>query len=464
MSFTSYTFLFVFLPLTLAGVYLTPAKWRYFSLLGSSWLFYGLFDWRALLVLLAVTMTAFVLGKPLEQARMAGKKPQKWWLVFGVGVLLGILGFFKYSGFISQNLNALVANQWLPVWQMVLPIGLSFYIFNAIAYLADVHKGVVAAEQHFLRFACGLACFAWVLNGPLLRYSSLAPQLLAPNMGAANFNQGAVRFMTGFCKKVMLADSFAPLVRECFASGTSSSDIWLGAFLYSLQLYFDFSGYSDMAIGLGLMLGLRLPENFNYPYVANSITEFWQRWHLSLSGFLKQYVYIPLGGNRHGMLRTHLHLLLTMLLGGLWHGANWTFVLWGAWNGGFLMLERFLQHRFQRPPPPLWYAIPKTLLVVMLGRLFFVAPDVQTALSYFASLTGERGWAFSQNVQLLLSPERLLLIGVACVCCVPAKSEGFKWLVLPAPRPLNLLLLPLFWLAVGLVSVYQAMPFLYYRF
>ena len=270
-----------------------------------------------------------------------------------------------------------------------------------------------------------------------------------------DFSKGALRFMAGFCKKVLIADAFAPLVHQCFSLTSSSSDIWFGAVLYSLQLYFDFSGYTDMAIGVALMLGIGLPENFNYPYCATSLTEFWQRWHMSLSGFLKQYVYIPLGGNRHGEWRTYLHLLLTMLLGGLWHGANWTFVAWGAWNGVFLMLERWLKQGFQRPPPPVWYALPKTFLIVILGRLFFISPDLSTAFSHFSALFGARGWHLSQNVALLVTPERLILMLVAVVLCFPLRLELSRY---------QGLLLPLFWTAILFVAAREAVPFLYFRF
>ncbi len=449
MNFQSYAFIFVFLPLFLLAYFLCPKQKRFLPLLFSSWVFYGLLEFRALLLLWLIILIAFIVGQILHKTTH-----RRGWFFLGLGLNLAILFYFKYTTFGLTSLNQLLGTN-LSIGQTLLPIGLSFYVFNAIAYLSDVYRGQTSPAQDFWTFATAMSFFASLLNGPLLRYSSLAPQLVAPCSNQTDFSKGALRFMAGFCKKVLIADAFAPLVHQCFSLTSSSSDIWFGAVLYSLQLYFDFSGYSDMAIGVALMLGIRLPENFNYPYCATSLTEFWQRWHMSLSGFLKQYVYIPLGGNRHGEWRTYLHLLLTMLLGGLWHGANWTFVAWGAWNGAFLMLERWLKQRFQRPSPPIWYALPKTFLIVILGRLFFISPDLSTAFSHFAALFGSRGWHLSQNVTLLATPERLILMLVAVILCFPLRLELSRY---------QGLLLPLFWIAILFVAAREAVPFLYFRF
>lgn len=464
MNFTSYAFLFGFLPLMFLAYCCCPKQSRYLLLLTGNCVFYGLLDPRALMVLWAVVGLSFVAGKIIFVINH-----KRVWLVGSVVLLLGILGFFKYAYFGLEIASGLFGTtELLYGWEILLPIGLSFYVFNALAYVADIYSQKAEPEPNFLRFASGMTFFASLLNGPLLRYSSIGSQLQTPEVSGHQIQDGIRRFILGFCKKVIIADAFAPLVRECFAVEASSLDIWFGAFVYSLQLYFDFSGYSDMAIGLALIFGIHLPENFNQPYAAKSITEFWQRWHMSLSAFLKQYVYIGLGGNRCGELRTYLHLLLTMLIGGLWHGANWTFVFWGAWNGGLLLLERWLGVKLKRPPPPVWYGITKMFLLVMLGRLFFIAPDLTTAFSYFAALTGEHGWWLGSNVVLLLTPERLLLLVVAVLL-------SFPWLTWLSPNrvvPLGLLanraylalLLPLFWLAIGLAAARQAVPFLYYRF
>jgi alginate O-acetyltransferase complex protein AlgI len=466
MSFTVYSFLLLFLPLTLATYFLTPARLRVVPLLLCSWIFYGLWNPWFLALLIAVTTSAYGFGRLISSASSPSSRRRL--LTVGVVLNLAALAYFKYAQFGLETLNRLLnLVQHAPLnasIQGLLPVGLSFYVFNAIAYLIDVSRNETTASSDPLRFAASFAFFASLLNGPLLRQAQITPQLLAPQVSLQGFGAGAMRFMIGFCKKLLIADTLSPLVQGCFASSDSSSaaNVWLGGLAYTVQLYYDFSGYSDMAIGVAAMLGIVLPENFNHPYTALSITEFWQRWHMSLSSFLKRYVYFSLGGNRHGEIRTYFNLLATMLIGGLWHGANWTFVLWGAWNGGFLMLERFLKNRFKCPAPPAWYALPKMMVVVILGRFFFISSDAGQALEKFAAAFGLRGWELTHNAALVATPERLTALGAGLALCYIAPHwHKLEFRVAILSRSL---LLPVFWLALALVAARSASPFLYFRF
>jgi alginate O-acetyltransferase complex protein AlgI len=267
--------------------------------------------------------------------------------------------------------------------------------------------------------------------------------------------------MVGFCKKVLIADSVAPLVNAVFSAPVPTlTDAWLGTAAYTIQLFFDFSGYTDMAIGLALMIGFVFPENFNDPYLSRSITEFWQRWHMSLSSWLREYLYFSLGGNRRGTLRTYINLFSTMLLGGLWHGANWTFVLWGAWHGGILIFERYWEQRVGKPLLPAWLRVLKTLLLVAFGWVLFRAAGMDGARRMFEGMVGLNGFALSPSVEWQVTPDRLtvLLIGGALVCAMPwLKRQG-------GTHHLRYLLLPLFLWAVATLSAQSFTPFLYFQF
>jgi alginate O-acetyltransferase complex protein AlgI len=470
VSFTSYPFLFLFLPVFLGMYVLIPARWRAGLLLIASLGFYAAWDWRFLILLQSVTIVSYATAHWITTS--SNQRESFLRLSFGVGFNLITLAIFKYANFGLEALNTLVRTLGLPaipMLEVILPVGLSFYVFAAIAYLVDVHRKDTPASNDPIRFAAFMGSFVHILNGPILR-SSVLEQFAAPQVNLESFARGATRFMAGLSKKILLADPLGPLVQTVFATPQpSAADVWLGAFAYTMQLFFDFAGYSDMAIGLAGMLGFSYPENFNHPYTARSITEFWQRWHLSLSRFLRQYLYIPLGGNRHGTTRTYINLFLTMALGGLWHGANWTFVIWGAWNGGFLMLERFLANRFKLPVPPVWYALPKTMAIVILGRLFFVAPSVSRALEMFAGAFGFHGFQLSANVALDATPERLLtlLAGTLLVYLAPwwAKLEpNLNPIQLRVYHGAQLALAPMFVFAVMTLAAQDYTPFLYFRF
>lgn len=461
MVFSSNIFLFAFLPLFLACYYLTPLRARSALILIFSWAFYAWWrpDFLALLVGVTSVSYAFALaiGSSSEQAS------RHRLLTAGVTLNLLALGYFKYANFGVDSLNAALTAlgfNAIEFTRVLLPIGLSFYIFHAISYLVDIYRREAPPARNFVDFAAFIALFPHLVAGPVLRYHLLAEQFRSRKHSLSNFSSGCVVFMVGFCKKVLIADSVAPLVEAAFSAPVPTlADAWLGASAYTIQLFFDFSGYTDMAIGLALMIGFVFPENFNDPYLSRSITEFWKRWHMSLSNWLREYLYVSLGGNRKGLVRTYINLFLTMLLGGLWHGANWTFVLWGAWHGGILILERYWEQRLGKPMLPGWLRVIKTMLLVIFGWVLFRAPNVVGAVRMFEGMLGLHGTGFSPPVQWQVTPDRLMVLalGVLLVYAMP-------WLKRQGGMYVRYLLLPLFLWAVATLSAQSFTPFLYFQF
>lgn len=323
MVFSTSIFLFLFLPLFLAGYYLVPSRGRSAWILFGSWVFYGWWRLDFLGLLILTSLWNYWLGRQACASRHgdeSGRRRARIALALGIVLNLGSLAYFKYWNFAVDSVNAVLAaagSGQLQTWSVILPIGISFYIFQATSYLVDVYRGDAPAAGSFVDLAAYIALFPQLIAGPILRYKDLAGQFAARSHSFQLFSRGAYRFMAGFAKKVLIADTVARIADQAFAleaPGVIGS--WLGTLAYTVQLYFDFSGYSDMAIGLGLMMGFRFIENFNYPYISRSISEFWRRWHISLSTWLRDYLYIPLGGNRRGSRKTYRNITLVMLLGG----------------------------------------------------------------------------------------------------------------------------------------------------
>lgn len=461
MVFSSNIFLFGFLPLFLVCYYLTPWRAKSALILAFSYAFYAW--WRPDFLGLLVGVTTVSYGFALAIGASADDSRRHRLLTTGVTLNLLALGYFKYANFGIESLNvALNGLGFNPIefTRVLLPIGLSFYIFHAISYLVDIYRREAPPARDFVDFAAFIALFPHLVAGPVLRYHLLAQQFRSRTHSVDRFSRGCVVFMIGFCKKVLIADTVAPLVEAAFSAPQPTlADAWLGAVAYTIQLFFDFSGYTDMAIGLALMIGFVFPENFNDPYVSRSITEFWKRWHMSLSNWLREYLYISLGGNRKGLLRTYINLFLTMLLGGLWHGANWTFVLWGAWHGGILILERYWEQRWGKPLLPAWLRVVKTMLLVVFGWVLFRAVNIASAGRMFEGMLGFNGIAFSPPVEWQVTPDRLivLLLGIGLVYAMP-------WLKRSGGAHLRYLLLPLFLWAVATLSAQSFTPFLYFQF
>ncbi|GEM47007.1 MBOAT family O-acyltransferase [Deinococcus cellulosilyticus] len=471
MIFSSYIFLCLFLPLFLIIYYLTPTRLKSTLILLASYAFYGWWRWDFLYLLVAITVVSYLFALGIEKARDA--KQAKFLVSTGIVLNLLALGYFKYANFGVDSFNALLqafGTQPLPWTPILLPIGLSFFIFHAISYLVDIYRKEAQPTRNLIDFAAFIALFPHLIAGPVLRYHLLAEQFRSRTHTFEKFSQGSLRFMVGFCKKVLIADSIAPLADASFAlQNPTLLDSWLGVLAYTLQIYFDFSGYSDMAIGLALMIGFKFPENFNHPYISRSITEFWRRWHISLSSWLREYLYISLGGNRKGVARTYFNLFLTMVLGGLWHGSNWTFVLWGAWHGGILALERFLGSKKLWKPVPAYLSIPGTLILVMVGWVLFRAHNVGSAFEMYAGMVGLNGLFLSDALGYQVTGLQLITIMLALILIF----VGPWWMQRQQSREVGevmrvgyatLSILPLFVLAALRLAAQDYSPFLYFQF
>jgi alginate O-acetyltransferase complex protein AlgI len=414
MVFSSEIFLFLFLPLFLLAYYATPLRFRSVTILVGSYLFYAW--WRLDFLALLFATTVWVYAFAILVERNLGNPRAKLFLTIGITGCLLVLGIFKYLNFFIDSFAALLGTDAAGLgvhWRLILPIGISFYVFQSISYLVDVYRRDTPATRSFIDLAAYKALFPQLIAGPILRFKDLAGQFKSREHTLEKFSDGTVLFIIGLSKKVLIADSIAPIANRVF-DGTPPTmvEAWLGAVAYMMQLYFDFSGYSDMAIGLGLMIGFQFARNFDFPYISRSITEFWRRWHISLSSWLRDYLYIPLGGSRKGPARTYANLVIVMLLGGLWHGANWTFVLWGGWHGAWLAIERATG--WNRRAETAWLALPLTLLLVLAGWVMFRAGSVHDALAVYSGMLGLNGIALRPEVSLDFSREALLTLAAAC--------------------------------------------------
>ncbi len=415
MLFNSYAFLLGFLPLALIGFFLFG---RLGKVWGAGWLaacslfFYGWWDDRYLWLLLASICANFLAGGKI--ASHAGQARGRWWLTGAVAVNLGLLGYFKYADFFLSSANAALGTHW-PVLGIILPIGISFFTFTQIAFLADAYAGKVQ-EYRFTYYVLFVSYFPHLIAGPVLHHKEMMPQFdedknYRPR--AANFAVGLAIFTIGLAKKVLIADNLAAYVGPSFAPHGEAQSLflaWGGALAYTFQLYFDFSGYSDMAIGLSRLFGVKLPLNFDSPYKSRNIAEFWRRWHMTLSRFLRDYLYIPLGGNRRGVVRRRFNLMTTMVLGGLWHGAGWNFVIWGAMHGAFLVIHQAWQGLCERIPLrlPAWVGaslgLATTFVCVVFAWVYFRAPDLATAHRLIAGMLGLHGTEIPQAIMDKLGP------------------------------------------------------------
>lgn len=402
MVFSSAIFLLAFLPVFLLIYYATPKRFHSHIISLGSYIFYGWWRIDFLVLVGGVTLFNYVASKYMVRDGISSKKV----LAFGVIINLLTLGYFKYFNFGVDSLNTLLGYAGEPgftAWHVILPIGISFHIFQSISYLIDVYRKDVHLADSFIDFVAFTSLFPQLIAGPVIRYKDLADQFRSRSHSWEKFNEGAIRFAMGFCKKVFIADTLAPIADTVFAMDQPSLvDSWVGVLAYTAQLYFDFSGYSDMAVGLGLMMGFRFVENFNHPYISRSITEFWRRWHISLSTWLRDYLYIPLGGNRLGKVRTYINLVITMVLGGFWHGANWTFVLWGAWHGGIMAVERMLGGKKDSPYPKL-IALPLTFFLIVMGWVLFRAVNVTSAMSIYSGMFGFHSIELSEDLAWSIS-------------------------------------------------------------
>lgn len=468
MVFSSPTFLFVFFPAAFALYACCPRHDKHVLLFLLSILFYSWGDPTGIVYLLFSIVINFLFGCGLQRSR--SPRTATCILLLGLLVNLAGLGTLKYAAFFVRSLNMTTGMDM--AWNTTyLPLGISFFTFHAISYLVDVWRKKREAQYSILQFGLYLSFFPQLLAGPILRYADFGSQLdaLPPTMSLDDLHEGLKRFILGLSKKTLLADPLSLLVDPVFNVSPhllSPQLAWMGLLCYGLQIYFDFSGYSDMAIGLGRLFGFRLPENFRTPYLAVSVTDFWRRWHISLMAWLSEYIYVPLGGSRLSSLRTGFNIMLVFTLSGLWHGAGWHFVFWGMYFGGLLLLEKFVFARLlERTPLIVRHAL--TMLLIFIGWVFFRSPTLAYAFRYLAVLAGISGeGSFVSSLAVGVLP----LLAVTIVLC-----EGFYGRISNRMAPISLHLLffeciedmgwfALFILSLGAIAVRTYHPFLYFQF
>jgi alginate O-acetyltransferase complex protein AlgI len=476
LVFASPLFLFLFLPATIAAYFALPRRVRNAVLLVASVAFYAWGEARYVPLVLGSVAFNWWIGLRIAAATEPFARKRR--LAAAVGANLAALAVFKYANFAVANIDAIapvfglspVALRAIP-----LPLGISFFTFHAISYVVDVYKGTASAQRSIRDFALYILLFPQLIAGPIIRYRDIAAQLVARDASVSEFAYGVRRFILGLGKKLLIANTLGATADAIFAlpgPELAGPVAWLGIACYTLQIYFDFSGYSDMAIGLMRMFGFRILENFNYPYIARSIREFWRRWHISLSNWFRDYVYVPLGGNRAGTRRAYANLIIVFLLCGLWHGASWPFVLWGAWHGLFLIVERAgLAHHLERHRA---VAHAYTLAVVMGGWVLFRCDSLAHALDYYRALTGlSSADAALHPLGEYVNGLLLATLAAAVVFATPAATRIAAWreraMQWPRAEPLVVTadgawIAAVFVAASAMLAAGTYNPFIYFRF
>ena len=466
MVFSSTIFLCVYLPLVLLGYYICPKKGRNLFLLIVSLVFYAWGEPKYVFLMIFSILVNYIFGRLMDKNR-GRQKRMKLLLVLSVVIDLGLLSVFKYTDFIITNVNAIFGSSF-DLLNIALPIGISFYTFQAMSYTIDVYRNDVRVQKNLIDFGMYITMFPQLIAGPIVRYADVQDQLAERSVTTADFSEGVMRFVVGLGKKVLLANQMGAVWSDIYALGGDVSALmaWTGAIAYTFQIYFDFSGYSDMAIGLGRMFGFKFPENFRYPYQSVSITDFWRRWHITLSTWFKEYLYIPLGGNRRGLARQALNLLIVWSLTGFWHGAGWNFVMWGLYYFVILFIEKlFLLKALDKLPK--FFRHVYALVLIIIGWVIFASDDVSVLLPYLGSMFGANGAIGGMDVYTLLTKAVLLII-----CCI-ASTELPKKLFLSAAGAMNekaaftlksVLMIALLALSMILLIGDSYNPFLYFRF
>lgn len=464
MVFSSLVFMFAYLPITLLAYYLVPRQGRNIFLFIVNLIFYGWGEPRLVLLMVFNIFFNYAGGWLVDKYRADAKK-KKLFLILTCVLDIGILAVFKYTGMITETLNMLPFLN-IPELQISLPIGISFYTFQTMSYVIDVYRDDAPVSKNFINFGTYVALFPQLIAGPIVRYRDIAEQLVNRRETLEMFTKGVKLFMVGLAKKVIIANTMGTLTTNIFATTDENGVVgtWVGMIAYTFQIYFDFSGYSDMACGLGNMMGFEFLKNFNYPYIAKSITDFWRRWHISLSTWFKEYVYIPLGGNRKGVKRQILNLLIVWGLTGLWHGAAYNFVLWGLYYGFLLILEKFVLKKFLDRLPSFVQHI-YTLFIIIIGWGLFYFTDVGQLGEFMVDLFNfGNGICGDQAFNLIMSNLPMLII--AAVASTPLATmlytrfehRRFMWI----PETLYCMGV----LAVSTASLVNQSynPFLYFRF
>lgn len=460
MVFSSLLFLFIFLPAVLLLYSISPWRIKNLVLFVASLIFYAWGEPIYIVLMLLSTVTDYFFGLLLSRPKLSGAT-RKWILTASIAINLGVLGFFKYADFVIENINSAFGTS-IPMTDLPLPIGISFYTFQSISYMIDVYRRTAQAQRNWLDFATYIALFPQLVAGPIVQYSTISEQLRHRTVSGAMFAEGVRRFIIGLAKKVLLANNIGMLWSTVSAAGADTLPAltaWIGIIAFAFQIYFDFSGYSDMAIGLGLMFGFRFNENFNKPYTSESITDFWRRWHISLGTWFREYVYIPLGGNRRGLLLQLRNIFIVWMLTGIWHGASWNFLLWGLYFGIILILEKwFVLRLLQRLPRPIRHGY--ALLLILIGWVLFAFDDLLDGIAYFSAMFGANSIPLWDQQSLYLLYTNAILLVLLVLACLPRKVNERPWHTA----------VKLGWHAVLLLTSIAYLvdatfnPFLYFRF
>lgn len=470
MVFSSLVFLFVFLPITLLFYFIVPRKYRNFILLIVSLIFYAWGEPVYIVLMLFSTVIDFINGLLVEKYADQPKKAKKV-VIFAVIVNLSLLTFFKYSGFIVSNVNALMGTTFT-VPDIALPIGISFYTFQTMSYTIDVFRKDAPAQKNIINLGAYVTMFPQLIAGPIVRYQTVAEQLNHRKETQTLFASGVERFVIGLGKKVLLANNIGLLWSQISSMAISELTVmtsWLGVIAFGLQIYFDFSGYSDMAIGLGRMFGFQLLENFNYPYISQSITEFWRRWHISLGTWFRDYVYIPLGGNRKGKRRTYLNVFIVWFLTGLWHGASWNFILWGLYFGIIITIEKVFLMKWLSYAPRLIRHL-YTLVLLIIGWGLFAFENLSYLKDYLRVMFGLKEVALYDQVTLYYLMTNGVLLIILVIASTPLAKQMYQKLKQSKRGELlDVVLSPIVCLLILILSTAYLVdssynPFLYFRF
>lgn len=467
MVFSSILFMFIYLPIVLAIYYIVPLKWRNVWLFVANFVFYGWGEPVYILLMVFSICMNYISGLLVDKYKDNNKKKAKIILIINIILNLGMLTFFKYFDLFANTINSIAGLELVAPMGLALPIGISFYTFQTMSYPIDIYRGDGDVQKNFINFGTFVALFPQLIAGPIVRYKDISNQLNYRTHTSDKFASGVRRFTIGLGKKVLIANNIGKLWDSYAAM--SSADLsflgsWMGIIAFSLQIYFDFSGYSDMAIGLGRMLGFEFLENFNYPYISKSVTEFWRRWHISLGMWFRDYLYIPLGGNRKGKLRQYFNICVVWAATGFWHGANWTFMMWGLYYAVFLIIEKdFLLNLLKKAPNFVGHIY--TVLVAVCGWVLFQLGSLSHAGSYYKAMFGFGKGGFSNSVDGYYFTSYLVILIIAIIACTPLTKKIYNKI----PEKVQSVLTPIL-IVISLVVCTSYLvdatynPFLYFRF
>ncbi|WP_195263752.1 MBOAT family protein [Clostridium sp. 1001275B_160808_H3] len=467
MVFSSSVFIFMFLPLVVFLYYISGKKLRNYILLLASLLFYAWGGMNYLKILIVSILINYIFGLLIDKT-VDKKGLRKFFLILGIILNLALLFYYKYYDFFIENVNTLF-NMNFELKRIVLPIGISFFTFQGMSYIIDIYRNDGKVNKNIFSVALYISLFPQLVAGPIIKYKTIDEQIRNRKESIEYFSYGINRFVIGLGKKIIISDMLGAISDNIFllssSSGIDMITAWIGAICYTLQIYFDFSGYSDMAIGLGYFFGFKFPENFNYPYISKSITEFWRRWHISLSTWFKEYLYIPLGGNRRG--NVYFNLFVVFLVTGLWHGASWNFVIWGLWHGLFMIIERFIRDKEWYKKIPSYIKIPITLFIVVIGWVLFKATTLEEGLKYLSIMFGLSNFSdITFEYTYFISRKLIVLIIIGIIASTPILKDIFnRYRDVKAFELIKTILITLLFIISIIFMVNSTYsPFIYFQF